>query len=109
VSYEAGKHKRVTPSDRCHIDEVAAGDIVLIEKRGAPVAELRPAGHTAKGFPPQHWQRLKKFPMMKAIAAVPFLATAIEAESCYFDSAYMAKWHPSFVHTRAAETTEPRQ
>jgi hypothetical protein len=25
------------------IDEVAAGDVVVIEKRGVPVAELRPA------------------------------------------------------------------
>jgi len=47
------------------IDEVA-GDVVVIEKRGVPVAELRPAGHTAKGFPPQHWQRLKKFPKLKS-------------------------------------------
>ena len=48
------------------IDEVAAGDVVVIEKRGVPVAELRPAGHTAKGFPPQHWQRLKKLPKLKS-------------------------------------------
>lgn len=47
------------------IEEVAGGDVVLIVKRGVPVAELRPANTPAKGFPPEHWQRLKKFPKLK--------------------------------------------
>ena len=47
------------------IDEVAAGDVVLIVKRGVPVAELRPASPVAKGFPAEHWERLKKFPKLK--------------------------------------------
>jgi prevent-host-death family protein len=47
------------------IDEVAGGDVVLIVKRGVPVAELRPASPVAKGFPPGHWERLKKFPKLK--------------------------------------------
>jgi len=38
---------------------------VLIVKRGVPVAELRPASPVAKGFPPGHWERLKKFPKLK--------------------------------------------
>lgn len=47
------------------IDQVAAGDVVLIVKRGVPVAELRPASLVPKGFPAEHWERLKKFPKLK--------------------------------------------
>lgn len=47
------------------IDQVAGGDAVVIVKRGVPVAELRPVTSAAKGFPPEHWERLKKFPKLK--------------------------------------------
>jgi prevent-host-death family protein len=46
------------------INEVAGGDVVIIVKRGVPVAELRPVTPAAKGFPPQHWEHLKKFPKL---------------------------------------------
>ena len=47
------------------VDEVAAGDPVLIVKRGVPVAELRPASPPAKGFPAAHWEHLKRFPKLR--------------------------------------------
>ena len=47
------------------IDEVAGGDVVVIVKRGVPIAELRPLSPAAKGFPPQHWERLKKFTKLR--------------------------------------------
>jgi antitoxin (DNA-binding transcriptional repressor) of toxin-antitoxin stability system len=47
------------------IDQVAAGDVIVIQKRGVPVAELRPVGPAAKGFPPEHWERLKRFPSLR--------------------------------------------
>ena len=47
------------------VDGVARGDVVVVEKRGVPVAEMRPAPATAKGFPPGHWEYLKKFPKLK--------------------------------------------
>jgi antitoxin (DNA-binding transcriptional repressor) of toxin-antitoxin stability system len=47
------------------INEVAGGDVVEIGKRGVPMAELRPLSRAAKGFPPQHWERLKKFPKLR--------------------------------------------
>jgi antitoxin (DNA-binding transcriptional repressor) of toxin-antitoxin stability system len=47
------------------VDQVAGGDVVVIEKWGVPVAELRPAAPAAKGFPAQHWERLKKFPKLR--------------------------------------------
>ncbi len=47
------------------IDEVARGGVVLVEKRGVLVAEIRPAPPQGKGFPPGHWEYLKKFPKLK--------------------------------------------
>jgi len=47
------------------IDQVAGGDVVLIVKRGVPVAELRPASPAATGFPAEHWEHMKKFPKLK--------------------------------------------
>ena len=43
------------------IDQVAAGDELVIEKRGVP----RPSMPVAKGFPQQHWERLTKFPKLR--------------------------------------------
>jgi antitoxin (DNA-binding transcriptional repressor) of toxin-antitoxin stability system len=47
------------------VDDVAGGDIVVIEKRGVPVVEMRPLERRAVGFPPEHWEYLKKFPKLK--------------------------------------------
>jgi antitoxin (DNA-binding transcriptional repressor) of toxin-antitoxin stability system len=47
------------------IGEVAGEDVVVIVKRGVPIAELRPLNSAAKGFSPQHWERLKKFPKLR--------------------------------------------
>lgn len=47
------------------VDLVIGGDIVLIEKRGTPVAEIRPLPSRAKGIPAEHWDFLRKFPRMK--------------------------------------------
>ena len=47
------------------VDEVARGDVVIIEKRGVPVAEMRPARPAAKGFPRGHWELLRKYPKLK--------------------------------------------
>jgi antitoxin (DNA-binding transcriptional repressor) of toxin-antitoxin stability system len=44
------------------VDQVAQGEVVVILKRGAPVVEMRPAGKIGVGFPPEHWEWLKKFP-----------------------------------------------
>ena len=47
------------------IDQAARGDVILIEKRGVPVAEIRPARPTAAGFRPDHWKWLRRFPKFK--------------------------------------------
>ena len=47
------------------VDQVAHGEIVVIEKRGVPLAEMRPAGPAAVGFPPEHWKSLSRFPRFK--------------------------------------------
>ncbi len=44
------------------VDRAARGDVVVIEKRGVPVAELRPVSPAAPGFPGGHWEKLKRFP-----------------------------------------------
>lgn len=44
------------------VDRAAQGDVVVIEKRGVPVAEIRPVGPAAPGFPAEHWEKLKRFP-----------------------------------------------
>jgi len=47
------------------VDEVARGDVIVIEKRGVPVAELRPARPAAPGFGPEHWNWVKRLPKFK--------------------------------------------
>jgi antitoxin (DNA-binding transcriptional repressor) of toxin-antitoxin stability system len=44
------------------VDEVARGDVIVVEKRGVPAAEMRPVKRAAKGFPPGHWDLLRKYP-----------------------------------------------
>ena len=47
------------------VDQVARGDVVVIEKRGVPMAEMRPVRPAAPGFPPEHWETLKRYPKFK--------------------------------------------
>ena len=47
------------------VDQVARGDVVVILKRGVPVAEMRPVSPAAQGFPPDRWKRLDRFPKLK--------------------------------------------
>lgn len=47
------------------VEQVARGDVVVIEKRGVPVAEMRPARPAATGFSPEHWKWLARFPKFK--------------------------------------------
>ena len=47
------------------VEQAARGDIIVIEKRGVPVAEIRPARPAAPGFLPDHWKWLKRFPKFK--------------------------------------------
>ena len=51
-------HRRTGAVVEC----VARGEVVVIEKRGRVVAEMRPARPSAPGFPPSHWEALKRFP-----------------------------------------------
>jgi antitoxin (DNA-binding transcriptional repressor) of toxin-antitoxin stability system len=44
------------------VDSVARGDVVIIEKRGVTVAEMRPSRPAAPGFPAAHWESLKQYP-----------------------------------------------
>lgn len=44
------------------VESVVRGEVVVIEKRGKPVAEMRPARPAAPGFPAAHWEALKRFP-----------------------------------------------
>jgi len=44
------------------LDRVAQGEVVLIEKRGVPVAEVHPPGTAGAGFPPEHWELLRRYP-----------------------------------------------
>jgi antitoxin (DNA-binding transcriptional repressor) of toxin-antitoxin stability system len=46
------------------IDLVARGDVVVVEKRGVPVVEMRPARPSAPGFPAAHWEALRRFPQL---------------------------------------------
>jgi antitoxin (DNA-binding transcriptional repressor) of toxin-antitoxin stability system len=39
------------------------GEVVVIEKRGRVVAEIRPARPPASGFPAAHWDAMKRLPM----------------------------------------------
>jgi prevent-host-death family protein len=47
------------------VDRVASGDVVVVEKRGVPVAEMRPARPSAPGFPAGHWEAMKRFPRFR--------------------------------------------
>jgi antitoxin (DNA-binding transcriptional repressor) of toxin-antitoxin stability system len=47
------------------VEQVARGDSVVIEKRGVPLAEMRPLRPAGRGFPPGHWEFLKRFPKFK--------------------------------------------
>jgi prevent-host-death family protein len=44
------------------VEQAARGEVIIIEKRGVPVAELRPPKRRAIGFSAEHWQFLKRFP-----------------------------------------------
>jgi len=46
------------------VAQVSRGDVVVIEKRGVPMAEMRPVRLVAPGFPPDHWKALKRFPKL---------------------------------------------
>ncbi|HEY7391606.1 MAG TPA: type II toxin-antitoxin system prevent-host-death family antitoxin [Bryobacteraceae bacterium] len=46
------------------VEEAAHGEVIVIEKRGIPIAEIRPPQRKAAGFPPDHWTFLKRFPEM---------------------------------------------
>jgi antitoxin (DNA-binding transcriptional repressor) of toxin-antitoxin stability system len=47
------------------IDQVANGEVVIVEKRGVPLVEMHPAGPIGAGFPPDHWESIKRFPKLK--------------------------------------------
>ena len=47
------------------VEEVSRGGAVVIEKRGVPMAELRPLGTAARGFPSSHWDFLRRLPKFK--------------------------------------------
>jgi antitoxin (DNA-binding transcriptional repressor) of toxin-antitoxin stability system len=47
------------------VDQVADGDVVIIEKRGVPVVEMRPVGPIGAGFPAEHWRFLEQFPKLE--------------------------------------------
>lgn len=47
------------------IERVARGDVVVVEKRGVPVVEMRPARPAAPGFPGAHWEALRRFPRFR--------------------------------------------
>jgi len=44
------------------VERVVCGEVVVIEKRGKPFAEMRAAKPSAPGFPAEHWESLKRFP-----------------------------------------------
>ena len=44
------------------VDRVVRGEVVVIEKRGKVVAEIRPPRPSAPGFPAAHWEAVKRFP-----------------------------------------------
>jgi len=44
------------------VESVIRGEVVVIEKRGKPVAEMRAARPAAPGFPAAHWAATKKLP-----------------------------------------------
>ena len=44
------------------VESVVRGEVVVIEKRGKVVAEMRPARALAPGFPAGHWEATKRLP-----------------------------------------------
>ena len=46
------------------IDAVSHGDVVVVEKRGTPVAEIRPLVQPSPGFLPSRWEKLRRFPKL---------------------------------------------
>jgi antitoxin (DNA-binding transcriptional repressor) of toxin-antitoxin stability system len=46
------------------VDHVTAGNVVIIEKRGVPVAEIRPIARRTRPIPAAHWTFLEAFPKM---------------------------------------------
>lgn len=47
------------------VERVVRGEVVVIEKRGKVVAEMRPARPSAPGFPAAHWEAMKRFPKFR--------------------------------------------
>ena len=42
---------------------VSRGDVVIVEKRGVPVVEMRVAGpFRNSGFPEGHWEAMQRYP-----------------------------------------------
>lgn len=50
------------------LDQVAAGDVIVIERRGVVVAELRPAGPQESVFPAAHFAAVRRLPRSKVEA-----------------------------------------
>lgn len=46
------------------VDHVAAGNVVIVEKRGVPVAEIRPITRRAARIPKEHWEFVESLPRM---------------------------------------------
>ena len=44
------------------VERVVCGEVVVVEKRGKIVAEIRPARPAAPGFPAAHWDAMKRLP-----------------------------------------------
>lgn len=51
-------HRRTGAVVEC----VVRGEVVIVEKMGKPVAEMRAARPSAPGFPAEHWEALKRLP-----------------------------------------------
>lgn len=47
------------------VELAARGDVVIIERRGVPVVEMKPARPAAPGFPAAHWETLKRYPRFR--------------------------------------------
>ena len=47
------------------VELVTRGEVVVIEKRGKVVAEIRPARPSAPGFSARHWEAMNRLPKFK--------------------------------------------
>ena len=65
VSHEALEHRELHRRTGAVVEQVARGDSVVMEKRGVPLAEMRPLRPAGRGFPSGHWEFLKRFPKFK--------------------------------------------